>query len=129
LSVEDFEAQDEFFAQTGAAVFTAVASGQGDPVAAVSAMAQAARNGGLMIWSDHEIEQQQIAGTVLSGELSGTRGESPVVGVFLNDGSASKIGFYLESDVRVDPGQCNADGSQIVELTVTLTSTAPADAA
>jgi len=103
--------------------------GQGNPVAVVGALAQAARDGRLMVWSAHPDEQALLSGTVLSGELVGARGDSPVIGVYLNDGTASKIGYYLRTDVTATPTACRADGSQAVRVKVTLTFTAPANAA
>jgi len=121
--------QDEFFAATAASVFHAVISGQGKPAAIVDALAQSAREGRLMVWSAHRDEQALLSGTVLSGELVGVQGHSPVIGVYLNDGTAAKIGYYLRTDVTATPTGCHPDGSQDVNVKVTLTNTAPANAA
>ena len=129
LEEDDPAAQDAFFAQTSASVFGAITGGQGDPVATVDALAEAARQGRLMVWSAHPGEQALLTGTVLSGELRGRDDTSPVVGVYLNDASASKMGYYLDVDVDVETQACRPDGSQTIGLTVTMTSTAPADAA
>jgi hypothetical protein len=129
LEIEDPQAQDAFFAATAGTVFDAVVSGRGDSAAAVDALAQGAREGRLMMWSAHEDEQALLAGTVLSGELRGVQGESPVVGVYFNDVIAAKMGFYLRSDVAVATTDCRADGSQALTVAVSLTSTAPADRA
>ncbi|QTE29030.1 DUF4012 domain-containing protein [Pengzhenrongella sicca] len=129
LAVEDPAEQDAFYAATAQTVFGALLGGQGEPAAMMAALAQSAREGRLMAWSSHPDEQALLAGTVLSGELVGVRGDSPVVGVFVNDGSASKIGYYLRMDVEVGTTECRADGSQALEVSVTLTSTAPANAA
>ena len=91
--VEDSGQQDEFYAATGAAIFGAVLSGSGQPVQTVDALAAAARDGRLHVWSSHSEEQARIAGTVLSGELRGSRDGAPVVGFYLNDGTGSKIGY------------------------------------
>jgi len=110
-------------------VFHAMISGQGKPAAIVDALAQSAREGRLMVWSAHRDEQALLSGTVLSGELVGVQGDSPVIGVYLNDGTAAKIGYYLRTDVTATPTGCHPDGSQTVSVKVTLTNTAPADAA
>jgi len=129
LKIIDPVKQDEFFAAAAASVFHAVISGQGKPAAMVDALAQSAREGRLMVWSAHKDEQALLSGTVLSGELVGVEGDSPVIGVYLNDGTASKIGYYLRTDVVAATTKCRPDGSQAVSVTVTLTSTAPANAA
>src|SRR5665811_1268555 len=102
---------------------------RGKPAAMVDALAQSAREGRLMVWSAHKDQQALLSGTVLSGELVGVQGDSPVIGVYFNDGTASKIGYYLRTDVVAATTKCRPDGSQAVSVTVTLTSTAPANAA
>ena len=110
-------------------MFNAILGGQGKPAKLVDALAQAAREGRLMVWSAHKNEQALLSGTVLSGGLVGVEGRSPVIGVYLNDGSAAKIGYYLRTDVVATSTGCHPDGSQTVSVKVTLTNTAPADAA
>lgn len=117
--------QDDFFARTASAVFAAVAGGQGGATAAVDGLAEAARQGRLMVWSAHPEEQALLAGTVLSGELRGEVDGAPVVGVFLNDANADKMGFYLRTEVAAERTACRADGGQALTVTVTLTSAAP----
>ncbi|HEY3438838.1 MAG TPA: DUF4012 domain-containing protein [Actinotalea sp.] len=126
LALADPPAQDAFFARTAASVFAAVATGQGGAGSTVQALAEAARQGRLMVWSAHPEEQEDLAGTVLSGELLGRHGATPVVGLYVNDAHADKMGFYLRTEVAVDSTACRADGSQALTVTVRLTSTAPA---
>ncbi|WP_169796314.1 DUF4012 domain-containing protein [Sanguibacter suarezii] len=128
LSIFDPAAQDLFFNATAATVFAAAASGQGDPSAMVDALVQAADQDRLMVWSAHEDEQVHLTGTVISGDLRGADGDSPVLGVYLNDGTAAKMGHYLRAEVSVGSDVCVA-GARTVTVDVTLTSTAPADAA
>jgi hypothetical protein len=129
LNILDPTMQDQFFSATAASVFQAMISGQGEPAKVVDALARSAREGRLMVWSAHKEEQALLSGTVLSGELLGVDGDSPVIGVYFNDGTQSKIGYYLRTDVAARSTQCHPDGSQAVSVTVTLTSTAPANAA
>jgi len=129
LQIADPKAQDAFFAATSGSVFNAILGGQGKPAKVVDSLAQAARDGRLMVWSAHKNEQILLSGTVLSGELVGVEGRSPVIGVYLNDGSAAKIGYYLRTDVVATSTGCHADGSQTMSVKVTLTNTAPANAA
>ncbi|OIQ87473.1 hypothetical protein GALL_306790 [mine drainage metagenome] len=127
--IADPAQQDRFFAATSGAVFSAVVSGQGKGSAVLDALAQGAREGRVMLWSAHANEQALLAGTVLSGQLRGTDGRSPVIGVYLNDGTEAKMGYYLDLAVTGMATACLPDGSQRVHLEVSLTSTAPADAA
>lgn len=129
LKILDPTKQDEFFAATAGTVFTAMIAGQGKPGPVVDALARSAREGRVMVWSAHPQEQALLAGTVLSGELTGVDGRSPVIGVYLNDGTAAKIGYYLRTDVVATPTTCHPDGSQSVNVRVTMTNTAPTNAA
>jgi hypothetical protein len=129
LKIADPKAQDAFFKATAGSVFNALLGGQGEPAKVVDALAQSAREGRLMVWSAHKNEQALLSGTVLSGELVGVEGRSPVIGVYLNDGTAAKIGYYLRTDVVATPTGCHPDGSQTVAVKVTMTNTAPANAA
>ncbi|MFC0705530.1 DUF4012 domain-containing protein [Cellulomonas uda] len=123
--------QDAFFAQTAAAVFDRVVAGSSDAASSdagssdaagvVDALAEAARRGRLMVWSAHDEEQALLGGTVLSGELAGRVGDRPVVGLYLNDGTQAKVGYYLDADVAVDHGACLAGGAQRFVVRATYT--------
>lgn len=119
--------RDEFFLGATTAIFDAVMGSQWEPPAMVDALAQAAREDRLMVWSSHEAEQALLMGTVLSGELRGHAGDSSVIGLYVNAGTQSKIGYYLGMDVTATTTHCFADGSQEVVVRVELTSTVPAD--
>jgi hypothetical protein len=123
LMEPDPAAQDAFFAGTAAATLGALLSGQGEPAAAIEALAEAARQGRLLVWSAHDEEQALLADTVLSGRLRGDAGGSPVIGVFLNDGSRAKLGYYLDTDIAIETLECRPDGSRLVAVTITLTNT------
>lgn len=129
LDIEDPTEQDAFFADTSKAVFTAVVGGQGDAPAVMDALAESARQGRLMVWSANEDEQAHLTGTVLSGDLRGVDRDSAVIGVYLNDGTQAKLGYYLDLGIEAQATECRPDGSQIVHAVVNLAYNAPADAA
>lgn len=120
--------RDLLFAEAMGAAFSALTGGGWESRAMLDALAADAREDRLLVWSAHTEEQSLLEGTVLSGELAGSRGGAPVIGVFFNDGSQSKIGYYLRTDITAT-SECLADGSQDVTMRVELTSTAPPDAA
>ena len=49
----------------------------------------------------------------------------PTVGVFLNDGSGAKLGYYLRPSATLAVGDCRPDGRRELRLRVTLRSSAP----
>jgi hypothetical protein len=129
LDTDDPRAQDAFFSSSARSVFDALTNGVGGSAKLVAALATAARDGRLDVWSADPAEQRLLSGTVLAGELAGRRGESPVTGIYLQDANADKMGYFLQPTITLKQTACRPDGSQAMDVSVTLTSTAPADAA
>ena len=50
---------------------------------------------------------------------------APSIGVFLNDGRADKLGYYLDNQVDVSAGNCRTDGTREIQVRVTLSNAAP----
>ena len=122
-------AQDEFFGDASERVFDALMTGRPNVSAGLAALMQAGNEGRWLVWSSDPREQAVLSGTPLSGELVGEREGAPVVGVFFNDASATKMSYYLDYAVAVDGGVCRAGGVRELTTTVDVTSTAPAEAA
>ncbi|MBI9114620.1 DUF4012 domain-containing protein [Sanguibacter suaedae] len=133
LDIADPDQHDVFFQVVAAQLFQEVLAGAGEISKIIPALAQSAREGRVLLWSAHPEEQELLAPTVLGGELvgsvaAGQDGERrPVVGIFLNDGTAGKMGYYLDRSVTTTVLECLADGSQRLRVDVSLTSTAPVD--
>jgi Protein of unknown function (DUF4012) len=124
LDEPDPARQDVFFADAAASIFSALSGGSGDAQAAVSSLVSAGDDGRLMLWSSDPAEQALLDGTQLAGEVLADAA-SPVVGVYLNDGSGAKIGYYLEVDTSLAVSECRPDGSQRLRLDIDLASTVP----
>lgn len=126
--------QDAFFAGVAASVFGALTAGAGSPAATVPALARAAGEHRLLVWSARPEERAELDGTVLSGVMPttssppGTAGAGSSVGVFFNDGTGSKMDYYLDTDVELVDSSCEA-GVTVHTLRVTIASLAPADGA
>ncbi len=129
VQIEDTDEQDAFFADAASAAFDKFISGGHDVSATIDALAASANQGRLMVWSADPREEQLITGTVLSGELRGDIDGAPVVGVYLNDGSATKMSYYLDYSVDVAQQECRADGTRLLTVTVDIASTAPPEVA
>ncbi|MEO8776579.1 MAG: DUF4012 domain-containing protein, partial [Candidatus Nanopelagicales bacterium] len=125
----DPQAHHAYFAEVSRAVFAAIATGQVSSSGMLDALAASENEGRLYAWSAHPQEQSLLTETGLSGALVGHVGDAPVVGVFLNDSSGAKMSYYLRTAVRLNGQKCLPDGQQAFTVTVTLTSTAPQDAA
>lgn len=121
--------QDAFFASAAAAVFDAVSNGGFDPRAVIEALAQAGEERRILIWNANPDEQAILADTTLAGGLPMSDDGLQAFGVYLNDLTMSKMDTYL--DVRIAAGSevCRQDGLPQYGIEVTLTNTAPGDAA
>ncbi|MFD1494635.1 MULTISPECIES: DUF4012 domain-containing protein [Microbacterium] len=120
--------QDAFFAAATAAVFGTLTSGTADPVKLVDALARAGSEQRLYLWNADEADQAILDGTSLQGRLPETDAEATRFGVYLNDGTGSKMDYYM--NVAASVGWCtDTEGSPDALLSVRLRSDAPADAA
>jgi len=119
------EQQDVYFAGVAKAVFEALLGQLGEPRAVVGALARAAGERRMLLWSAHPEEQRELAGTALAGALPTDDGARPTVGVFLNDGSGAKLGYYLTHTATLAVGDCLEEDARELRLRVTLGSTAP----
>lgn len=120
--------QDKFFAAAAASVFTAVSSGEADPVALISALAQAGSEHRVLVWSAHEEDQAVLAETTLAGGLPISDAEAQRFGVYLNDATGAKMDMYLDMGLAVGQTTCRQDKRPIYGVEVTLTNTAPTGA-
>ena len=120
--------QDEFFAAATVAVMDAVKKGA-DARALIEALAQAGSERRILIWSTVPEEQAVLEGTSLAGErpVSGT--DEMRLGVYFNDMTGSKMSAYLDVELSAGSVMCRNDGRRNAAVSVTLTNTAPADAA
>jgi hypothetical protein len=116
--------QDAFFEATAGAVFSALTAGAPDPAQLLDALARAGAERRLLAWSADESEQTRISGTALAGALPATSAKQASFGVFLNDGTGSKMDYYAAAEAAVDWLQCGGDLND-ARLEVTLSSVAP----
>ncbi|GIH17995.1 DUF4012 domain-containing protein [Rugosimonospora africana] len=113
-----------YFASSVLAIFDAVMHRQSDPRAVLTALDQATTERRILFWSARADERDALAGTGLSGVLP-EQETVPTVGVFLNDGSGSKLDYYLTHSATLSVGSCRPDGRRELNLRLTLGSTAP----
>lgn len=123
----DEKVQDVVFALAAQATLTQLMSGGTDPAALLPALTKAIEQGRLLVWSADPAEQSLLERAGVAGRLQGQTdvdGETaPLVGVFLNLTTASKMGYYLHTTADLTELQTNPDGSRELTLTVRLRST------
>ena len=123
---DDHDPRDDFLAKTTSAAFAEISGGAVHPDTLVAGVRKAAAERRLLYYSFHDDEQQDVAGTGLSGAIDGSA-ESSTIGAFINDAVASKLGYYLRVGATVSGGQCQPDGSQLAAVTINLDYQPPAE--
>jgi hypothetical protein len=121
--------QDAFFGAAAAAVFGRVAQGDFDPKAMIQALSKAGDEHRVRLWSAYPSEQASLAQTSLAGDLPVPVTAAGTYGIYLNDATGAKMDYYLQMKVAVGATACRKDGRPNSGVAVTLTNTAPADAA
>ncbi|GAA3679712.1 DUF4012 domain-containing protein [Arthrobacter ginkgonis] len=125
--IPDPALQDAYFAAVAGQVFAALTEGGVDGQKVVEALQQSTAENRLLIWSAQEEEQNLLAGTPLAGAVSGPSAEAGV-GVYFNDGTGAKMDYYVKRTAQVQR-RCAADGTPVDTVEVTLSNTAPRNAA
>lgn len=117
----DPEDQDAFFAEAAVTVLDRLFAPGVDPVALVAALAADAGRGRVTLWSPDEATQADV----VAAGLAGDRFSDPdAVGLFLNDGTGSKLQYFLRSEAQLLP---TGPTGSTVRLDLTSTVTDPHD--
>ncbi|MEE6259732.1 DUF4012 domain-containing protein [Plantactinospora sonchi] len=116
--------QDGYFAASARAVFDALLKRPVNPRAVAQAVGTAAAERRILFWSARPEEQKELVNSRLAGVMP-DRETVNNVGVFLNDGSGAKLGYYLKRSAELTVGDCRPDGRRELHLRLTLQSTAP----
>ncbi|MHA7239337.1 DUF4012 domain-containing protein [Arthrobacter sp. TMS1-12-1] len=126
--IEEPALQDEYFAAVAGRVFGALTDVQGDGTQLVDALVTSAAQGRLYVWSATADEQDVISRTGLAGAALGATVGGAAFGVYFNDGTGAKMDYYVRRTVQLVKS-CPGDGYSLYTAKVTLTNTAPEDAA
>lgn len=120
--------QDAFFADVAKTMFAAVTNGAGSPADLVRAVGQGVAEGRIYVHSFHAPVQRVLGPTSISGTMDFARTRHPRLGIWLNDGTGSKMSYYLRTHVQARSRTC-AGGRQTLAMKMQFSSTAPTDAA
>ncbi|KRF20983.1 hypothetical protein ASG90_00775 [Nocardioides sp. Soil797] len=123
IRLQDPEAQDEFFAKVAKTIFDKFSSGAGSPQELLKGLARSANEHRLLVHTFDEPVQSKIDDTVVAGRFIDDS-EGPRIGVFLNDGTGSKMSYYLDYDTSVHSTGC-AKGAQRYSGKIDLWSNTP----
>jgi hypothetical protein len=115
--------RDEYFARVGKAAAGAILTPSVDPRALLDGLKRAVSENRLLVYSTDEVVQNQLIRLPVGGALP-QQTTGPFLGVVTENGSASKLDYYLDRDIDYTYLP-NDDGSGIATIDVRLTNTAP----
>jgi hypothetical protein len=122
------KAQDIYFAAVAKRIFDGLASTSTKPEKLLSGLTRGVEEGRILVWSADDNEQKTLVSYPLGGSIAGP-GVSPAqFGVYFNDGTGAKMDYYVKSTVQLIK-ECTQAGYEQTTTRVTITNTAPADAA
>lgn len=130
MRFEENEPQDAFFQSVVSTVFSSLTSAPLDPIGLAVALKAPVAEGRISVWSAHDDEQMRLS----SGPLAGAVVRQQEAGddafaVYFNDATGAKLDTFIDTSLDVVSHTCRSDGRREAQVSVTLTSTVPADAA
>ncbi|MEW2013695.1 MULTISPECIES: DUF4012 domain-containing protein [Microbacterium] len=130
LDYPNADQQDLVFSAAAGAVFSALTSGDVDAGALLRALSRAGSEHRLYLWSAGPADADVLAGTTLAGAPPTNDADTARFGVYVNDGTGSKMDYYVTPDAHLDITGCGVGATpRTLTVQVTLTSNAPAGAA
>lgn len=128
-TIPSTENQDKFFAEVTSAVFTSITGGVANSKQLVAALLRSADERRIHLWSAHADEQKRIGEFPIANGLPAQSKTSAGFGVYFNDGTGAKMGYYVTANLGVSSQNCRVDRRTAYGVSATLSSNAPANAA
>lgn len=124
LRVSEPEEQDAFFREVARSVFDRASQGVAEPELLLQALARSGGEGRLLVHSYRQREQRILSGTPVAGEFRSKGDSDPSLNVTFNDGTGSKMSYFLRYEVRASATYCNG-GEQEISGQAAVSSIAP----
>jgi len=122
----DAPARDIFLADATAKAFAAVTNSPANAAQMLAGLKKGVAEHRVLLWSAIASEQKDLASTALVGSMPASDGTSPTVGVFRNDGTGGKLGYYAAGSAALTAGSCDNGGRRALTVSVHLSYMAPA---
>lgn len=121
--------QDEYFSEVAKSVFEKIVLGEFDTSKFITAVNKAGQEHRIFMWNSNPLEQQFISGTSLSTLLPQSTSANPEFGIYFNDQTGSKMDVFLDVSITSSVHHCRFDERPVYAINISLTNTAPLDAA
>ena len=129
LDVADGEEQNALFQKVASTMFERISGGDiGRPRELLKALVRATHEGRTAVHLYNAGQQELIDGRAVTGQEVNADGRSEAITVAMNDGTAAKMSYYLDYNVRGRATTC-VNGREHMTVQATLHSDAPRDAA
>ncbi len=123
----DREVHSDYQQAVSEAVFDALTAGRGDTTESIRGLVTGVMEGRVRMHSFEPESQAEIEGTTIAGEFTDEAGDTPQVGIYINDGGPTKMQYYLKYDAEVVPRSC-IGGRQDLAGSISFHSDTPANA-
>lgn len=119
------EEQDAIFAAVAGSAFNKIVDelGSSDITKIAAAIEKGASEGRILMYSRNDDEEKAGKALGISGALQNDPSEAPILGVYVNNYSYSKMDWFLDKRTSIDSAVENADGSTTYHVTTTLKNT------
>lgn len=119
------EEQDSIFAAVAGSAFNKIVDelGSSDITKIAAAIEKGASEGRILMYSRNDDEEKAAKALGISGALQTDTSEAPILGVYVNNYSYSKMDWFLDKRVTIDSSVENADGSTTYRVTTSLKNT------
>ena len=119
------EEQDAIFAAVAGSAFNKIVDelGSSDITKIAAAIEKGASEGRILMYSRNDDEEKAAKALGISGALQTDTSEAPILGVYVNNYSYSKMDWFLDKRVTLDSSVENADGSTTYRVTTSLKNT------
>lgn len=119
------EEQDAIFAAVAGSAFNKIVDelGSSDITKIAAAIEKGASEGRILMYSRNDDEEKAAKALGISGALQTDTSEAPILGVYVNNYSYSKMDWFLDKRTSIDSAVENADGSTTYRVTTTLKNT------
>lgn len=125
-TIPDAAGQDAAYVQAATSVMAAMLSSK-DSSSILGALADAASDDRIRIWSAHADEQAVLAASALGGSLPTDDEDDVHVGVLLNNATGGPLDAYTSASMSTAVGVCH--GEPTTQVTVTWANSASGDLA
>lgn len=122
---KDVAARDAYLRAATTAVFGSLTTGHRDLIATVRTVDKMVEQRRVLIWSARPSEQDELVKSDVGGRLPTDTVGASTVGVFINDGSGSKLSYYLNGQISLVAGSCLPDKTRSARLSATFSYDAP----